>query len=340
MSGQGDLERVVVLDFGSQYSQLIARRVRECGVYSRDPAAHHARRRACASCAPSGIILSGGPASVYEPARPSCDRGIFELGHPGAGHLLRHAAHGAAARRRGRARRARASTARPTLDVAEPRPASSPACERASSRLDEPRRPWSQAARRASRSSAHQRQLARRRHGRPERGASTACSSTPRWSTPRGAARSSATSSSASAAARADWTHGQLHRARPCEASARRSGGGRVICGLSGGVDSSVAAALLHRAIGDRLTCIFVDNGLLRKGEARAGRATLPRALPHEPACTCDAAERFLGALAGVTDPEQKRKIIGATFIEVFEEEAAQASATSSSSPRARSTRT
>ena len=114
---------------------------------------------------------------------------------------------------------------------------------------------------------------------------------------------------------------------------------GRVICGLSGGVDSSVAAALIHRAIGDRLTCIFVDNGLLRKGE-REQVAAIFRDHFQVDLRVIDAEERFLDALAGVTDPEQKRKIIGYEFIEVFEEEAKKIDERARSSRRARSTPT
>ncbi len=98
-------------------------------------------------------------------------------------------------------------------------------------------------------------------------------------------------------------------------------GDGQVICALSGGVDSSVAALLVHRAIGDRLHCIFVDNGVLREGERKQVEEVFGRMF-HLPLVTVDAADRFLDRLAGVTDPEQKRKIIGREFIDVFEEEA------------------
>ena len=141
--------------------------------------------------------------------------------------------------------------------------------------------------------------------------------------TPARRPRCCATSRGASPAARptGPWPASASRRS---SASARRSGKGRVICGLSGGVDSAVAAVLIHEAIGEQLTCIFVDHGLLRAGEAEAVvelfRDHFNIALVHR-----DAGELFLGALAGVSDPEAKRKIIGRLFIEVFEEEAQQA---------------
>jgi GMP synthase (glutamine-hydrolysing) len=117
-----------------------------------------------------------------------------------------------------------------------------------------------------------------------------------------------------------DWTMRSFIE-ESIERVRERVGDARVLCGLSGGVDSSVAAMLVHRAIGDRLTCVFVDNGLLRKGEADEVTRTFGRRLEVN-LCAVDAADEFLGALAGVTDPEQKRKRIGETFIRVFEREA------------------
>ena len=128
-----------------------------------------------------------------------------------------------------------------------------------------------------------------------------------------------------------DWTMASFVE----EATARiraQVGGGRVVCGLSGGVDSTVAALILHRAIGDQLTCIFVDNGVLRLGEAAQIRTRFERL--KLPLVFVDASTLFLDRLAGVTDPEQKRKIIGAAFIEVFEQEAAKLGARGFSRPR------
>ena len=116
----------------------------------------------------------------------------------------------------------------------------------------------------------------------------------------------------------------------------RQVGKGRVICGLSGGVDSAVAAVLIHEAIGDQLHCIFVDHGLLRAGRGGRGGEPVPRPLQHPARSIATPRDLFLGKLAGVTDPEQKRKIIGGLFIDVFEEEA-KSSAAPISWPRARS---
>ena len=123
------------------------------------------------------------------------------------------------------------------------------------------------------------------------------------------------------AGCRGDWTMAAF-RAQEVAKIRAQVGDGRVICGLSGGVDSAVTAVLVHEAIGDQLTCVFVDSGLLRAGEA-AEVTGLFRDHYNIPLVASDAAERFLSALAGVTDPEEKRKIIGATFIDVFEAEAA-----------------
>ena len=126
------------------------------------------------------------------------------------------------------------------------------------------------------------------------------------------------------AGCRGDWTMAAF-RARAVQSIRDTVGEGRVVCGLSGGVDSSVVAALVHEAIGDRLLCVFVDTGVLREGEAREV-VDLFRRHYNIPLVHRDASELFLGKLAGVTDPEEKRRIIGFTFVDVFEEEAKKAS--------------
>ena len=146
------------------------------------------------------------------------------------------------------------------------------------------------------------------------------CSSIPKSTTRRKAPKSCATSSSRFAACRPNWTPQSF--IDETIANVRKTvGNGRVICGLSGGVDSSVAAELVHRAVGDQLTCIFVNNGVLRKNEFASVQKNLRDKLGLK-IDAVDASERFLTKLAGVTDPEKKRKIIGNEFIAVFEEEA------------------
>ena len=130
---------------------------------------------------------------------------------------------------------------------------------------------------------------------------------------------------------------GALPRERGRAASRSRSAAARVICGLSGGVDSAVAAVLIHEAIGDQLTCIFVDHGLLRAERGRRGRRACSAGTTTSRSCTSMRAKLFLDALAGVADPEQKRKTIGSLFIDVFDEEARSSAGAASSSRRARS---
>ena len=148
----------------------------------------------------------------------------------------------------------------------------------------------------------------------------TASCSTPRWCTRRTAPGCSPTSSTTSPASKGDWTMA-AYSEQAVAAIREQVGNGRVICGLSGGVDSSVAAVLIHEAIGDQLTCIFVDHGLMRKNEA-AEVVAMFRGHYNIPLVHVDAADRFIGALEGEADPEKKRKTIGRLFIEVFEEEA------------------
>ncbi len=307
-------QTIVVLDFGSQFTQLIARRLRELSVYAEilpfDTTLEniHARQ-------PVGIILSGGPKSVREQGAPHCDTSIYAAGVPVLGicygmQLMTHALGGEVApapqREFGLA----------TVTIGEEAPLFA----------DVPRelRVWAS-------------------HGDFVKAAPSGFNVT-------------ATSANAPVAAMAaperklyallfhpevahtdhgleilrnfaydvcgctgDWTMRSF--VEEATAAVRRQvGDGRVVCGLSGGVDSTVAALLIHRAIGNRLTCILVDNGVMRQDEGEQIRRRFTRL--HLPLIFADRSDLFLSRLAGITDPEQKRKMIGATFIEVFEDEA------------------
>ena len=308
-------ERILILDFGSQVTQLIARRVREAGVYCEiRPYATAASE--IAREAPRGIVLSGGPASVATARAPRPDPGIFDLGLPILGicygqQAMCEALGGAVAPA------ARREFGRAHLDVAEacvlfegvwPVGARAPVWMSHGDAVAAVPPGFRAVARTEAAPFAAIADERRRFYGlqfHPEVA-----------HTPGGAAllRNFAR---AVAGCRGEWSMASF-RARAIEAIRAQVGEGRVLCGLSGGVDSSVAALLLHEAIGDRLTCVFVDTGLLRQGEAREvvalfrGRYDMP--LVHE-----DAAAAFLERLAGVADPEEKRRVIGAAFIDVFE---------------------
>ncbi|NNM60944.1 MAG: glutamine-hydrolyzing GMP synthase [Steroidobacteraceae bacterium] len=320
-------ERILILDFGSQYTQLIARRVREIGVYCEirpwdlDP--EEIRR-----CRAKAIILSGGPESVYEAMGPAAPAEVFSYGVPVLG--ICYGMQTMAAQLGGRVE----SSSHREFGYAQLRPEPG---SRLFDGLED---------------------------ARDERGARLLdvwMSHGDRVVEAPPGFRAIAASDNAPLAAMADEsrrlyglqfhpevTHtlqgGEILRRfvreiAGCAASwstpsiledgiARvraQVGSGRVLLGLSGGVDSSVLAALLHRAIGDQLTAVFVDHGLLRLGEADQVMATFAAHMGIR-VIRVDAEERFLAALAGETDPETKRKIIGRVFVEVFEEEAAKLS--------------
>ncbi len=309
-------QTILVLDFGSQYTQLIGRRLRELSVYCEivpfsTPVAQLRAHN------PAGIILSGGPKSVSEEGAPHCDAALFDMGVPVLGicygmQLMTAVLGGRVARsdRRefGHAEVDVASTG-PRLFADVP-PRLRVWASHGDSVADVPPG-FSVAATSASVPVAAMEHVSRRLYGllfHPEvvhtdhggellrNFAYGVCGCT------------------------GDWTI----RSFIDEATERirtQVGAGRVVCGLSGGVDSTVAALLIHRAIGDRLTCIFVDNGLLRHEEANQINKRF-REKMHLPLEFVDATDLFLERLAGVTDPEQKRKVIGATFIDVFERRA------------------
>jgi GMP synthase (glutamine-hydrolysing) len=311
-------QKILILDFGSQVTQLIARRVRESGVYS-EIMPFNADPERMKAFGASGIILSGGPASVSDEGSPRAPDFVFSAGVPVLGICygqmtmcaqLGGAVSGATIREFGRAH----------IEVVEDCALFEGA--------------WAKGAR-------EQVWMSHGDHiSAPPPGFRTVAVSEgapfaliaddqrkfyglmfhPEVAhTPHGAQLLKNFTHKVCGLS-GDWTMAGFRQTEIAKIRAQ-VGTGRVICGLSGGVDSSVAAALIHEAIGDQLTCIFVDHGLLRVNEAdevvRVFRDQFKIKLVHR-----DASDLFLGQLAGITDPEQKRKIIGRLFIEVFDEEA------------------
>ncbi len=309
------LDEVVVLDYGGQYSQLIARRVRECGVFS-ELLPHHVGVAEVRRRRPKGLILSGGPASVYADGAPALDRELLELGVPVLG--ICYGMQLIALDQGGKVESAEVGEyGRSTLTVTEPgRLLAGLPLEQACwmSHRDTVFSPPPGFTALASSTVSPVAALEDRDRSiygiqfHPEvvhtpfgqdilktfLGDICGCDMT--WSA-------------------ASIVEEQIARVR------EQVGDAKVICGLSGGVDSSVAALLVHRAIGDQLTCVFVDHGMMRKDEGAQVVKTFRDAF-HVPLVAVDAEERFLAKLAGVSDPETKRKIIGTEFIRVFEEEA------------------
>ncbi|MDX2238751.1 MAG: glutamine-hydrolyzing GMP synthase [Hyphomonadaceae bacterium] len=312
-------DRVLIIDFGSQVTQLIARRVRESGVYCEIHPYNRAGDVLAAGFAPRAIIFSGGPASVTEPGSPRAPQAAFDLGVPilaicyGQQTLavqLGGAVEGGHAREFGRA------------DVTVHAP--SPLFDGI----------WTEGGRYPVWMS-HGDRVTRLPEGFRVAATSenapfaVAVDETRKYYTVMFHPEVAHTPDGAKllrnfthriAGCRGDWTMAAFKQ----EAIARirkQVGAEKVICGLSGGVDSSVAAVLIHEAIGDQLTCVFVDHGLMRAGEAHEVVA-LFRDHYNIPLIHADERTRFLDALAGITDPERKRKTIGKLFIDVFEEKA------------------
>ena len=316
-------QTIVVLDFGSQYTQLIARRLRELSVYS-EVVPFNTPLDALRARRPAGIILSGGPKSVSESDAPRCDTAVVDVGVPVLGICygmqLMTDMLGGNVRRSGHREFGHAH-----VQVSEEAAAAAPVRRTAPGvqGMGQPRRRRGRGAARVS-AGGDQRHARRSWRWKPPIGRSTGCCFTPRWCTPSTAPKSCAASRSTSAAAPATGPSRPSSK-RPRHGSGAQVGDtGKVVCGLSGGVDSTVAAMLIHRAIGDRLTCIFVDNGLLRYDEAEPDPAPVRR-----PDGTCRSTSwtpptSSCRGWTGVTDPEQKRKIIGATFIDVFERRATE----------------
>lgn len=310
------MQKVLILDFGSQYTQLIARKVRELQVFSEIHAFDYPAERIRVDREVKAIILSGGPASVYSPGAPHCDREIFHLNLPilgicyGLQHLaysLNGAVHPAARREYGRALLHIHAADDLFAGVDSPTPVWMSHGDHLT-RLPEG---FEAIAHTANSPIAAIRRRDKKIYGlqfHPEvhhtgQGKQilrnflfNICGLRGEW-TPQ------------------SFIHSEIEKLR------RQVARERVLCALSGGVDSTVLAALLNRAIGEQLTCIFVDTGLLRQNEAEEV-TTLFREKLHLKLISITAADLFLSRLRGVVDPEEKRKIIGKTFIEVFESEA------------------
>ncbi|HYQ94488.1 MAG TPA: glutamine-hydrolyzing GMP synthase [Burkholderiales bacterium] len=316
-------DKILILDFGAQYSQLIARRVREAQVYCElhpfDVGEEFIRR-----LSPRGIILSGGPASVYENATPKAPDAVFKLGVPVLGICYGMQAMAAQlggqvensrvrefgyaeVRARGHSRLLEGIQDRVNgethglLDVwmshGDKVTALPPGFKVIASNEATPIAAMADEARKFYGVQFHP-EVTHTRQGGAILGrfVHEICGCRSDWNMP-------------------DYLGEAVEKIR------REVGKEEVLLGLSGGVDSAVAAALIHRAIGDRLSCVFVDTGLLRQNEAQEVMRTFSRNLGVKVDCV-DASERFLEALAGVADPEEKRKIIGREFVEVFQREA------------------
>jgi GMP synthase (glutamine-hydrolysing) len=311
-------DEVVVLDYGGQYSQLIARRVRECGVFS-ELLPHHVGAAEVARRKPKGVILSGGPASVYADGAPPLEPALLELGVPVLG--ICYGMQLLALELGGRVQGAEVGEfGRSQLTVSEPGRllAGTPGEQTCwMSHRDTVFAPppgfTALAASTASPVAAFE---------SPERGVYGIQFHPEVVHTPYGQQVLTNFLTDICGCERG-WSPASVIEDQIARIRAQVGEHGRAICGLSGGVDSSVAALLVHRAIGDRLTCVFVDHGLMRKNEG----AQVVKAFRDQfevPLVAVDAEDRFLARLQGVSDPERKRKIIGAEFIRVFEEEAAK----------------
>jgi len=320
MSGKAELhdqEMIVVLDFGSQYNQLITRRIREFGVYS-ELHPHTISVEEIKEMNPKGIILSGGPNSVYSENAFRCDEKLFDLGIPVFGicygmqlMTVHYGGHVERAKDREYGKALIQIEEGASLfkglpneqvvwmshgDLVQEAPegfsvdATSPSCPIAAMSNVE-KQLYAVQFHPEVRHSIHGNEILKNF-------VFEVCGCKGDWSME-------------------NFIEIEMEKIR------QEVGGKKVLCALSGGVDSSVVAVLIHKAIGDQLTCIFVDHGLLRKGEADSVMKTFTEGF-HMNVIKVDASDRFLGKLRGVTDPEQKRKIIGNEFIYVFDDEAAK----------------
>jgi len=309
--------KILVLDFGSQYTQLIARRIRENRVYS-EIYPFNASLDKIMSFRPQGIFLSGGPSSVYDSGAPLLDARVFALGIPILGicygmQLMAHALGGRVAKAQRREYGRAELVVDDDADLLARIPKDSVAWMSHGDRIERLPKGFVRIAhtdnspiaamadrKRSFYALQFHPEVVHTVHGKKiiKNFLFKICGCKPTWTM----------KSFIETAKREIKT---------------LTGERQVVCGISGGVDSSVTAVLVHEAIGDALTCIFVDNGLLRAGEAKKVEDTLRKSFHMNIRCV-DSSSRFLTRLRGVTDPERKRKIIGNEFIRVFEEEAAK----------------
>ncbi|MCW2726683.1 MAG: hypothetical protein JWN35_3604, partial [Frankiales bacterium] len=313
-------DTVLVVDFGAQYAQLIARRVRECKVYS-EIVPHTITAEEIRARKPKAVILSGGPSSVYADNAPQVPAGFFETGVPTFGICYGHQAM-ASALGGTVAQTGTAEYGRTALAVTSPGllfdglPTQQSVWMSHGDAVAEAPPGFTVTATTAATPVAAFEDRERGLYGvqfHPEVLHSEQGQEVLRRFLIEGAG------------CRPTWTmvnvvEEQVERIRA------QVGDRRVICGLSGGVDSAVAAALVQRAVGDQLTCVFVDHGLLRKGEAEQVEQDFVASTGVQ-LHVADASKRFLDALSGVIDPEEKRKAIGREFIRVFEEAAREIAA-------------
>jgi GMP synthase (glutamine-hydrolysing) len=310
-------EMIVVLDFGGQYNQLIARRIRDLGVYS-ELHPHTTTAEEIKKMNPKGIIFSGGPNSVYAEGAPACDEAIFDLGIPVLGicygmQLMSHHFGGKVERASHREYGKAEITITNTNKLYENLPQQQVVWMSHSDLVVAPPEGFVTDATSLSCPVAAMSDVSRKLYGvqfHPEVRHSeygiefldnfikSVCECEGNWTME-------------------NWIEDEVQKVRDVV------GDKKVICAMSGGVDSSVVAVLVHKAIGDQLTCIFVDHGLLRKNEAEQVMKTFSEGFNIN-IIKVDAKERFLSKLEGVSDPEKKRKIIGNEFIYVFDEEASR----------------
>lgn len=314
MSFQHD-ELVLVIDFGAQYSQLIARRIRECGVYS-EILPYHASLAEIVAKKPKGIIFSGGPNSVYGESAPHSDSGIYDLGVPVLGicygmQLMALQLGGEVARSQtreyGHADLLIDDSASLFRGIAVP----TPVWMSHGDSIVRPPAGFSVTAHTANTAVAAMTHCERKLYG---------VQFHPEVVHTREGTLLIKNFLFSICGCKGNWNMGSFIDSAVAKIR-EQVGNKKVLCGLSGGVDSSVAAVLVHRAVGDQLTCVFVDHGFMRKGEAEQVVHTF-RDEFHIKLVHVDASERFLTKVTGVTDPESKRKIIGEEFIRVFEAEA------------------